>query len=78
MSFMPARQGRFISAAELAEAEAARLAETRAKAAKPPAAPIPENPAEPRARIGAALRQRGKGRALRPNPAHNPRMPLPT
>ncbi|PNQ76790.1 hypothetical protein BA950_06075 [Erythrobacter sp. SAORIC-644] len=45
MSFMPARQGRFISAAELAEAEAARRAETRAKAAKPPAAPIPENPA---------------------------------
>ena len=59
MSFMPARQGRFISAAELAEAEAARRAETRAKAARAPAAPPPENPAEPRTRSAAALRQRG-------------------
>ena len=71
MSFMPARQGRFISAAELAEAEA-RRAETRAKAAKPPAAPPPENPAEPRARIGAALRQRGKGQGAPPPPCAEP------
>ena len=72
MSFMPARQGRFISAAELAEAEAARRAETRAKAAKPPAAPIPENPAEPRARIAAALRQRGEGQGAPPEPCAEP------
>ena len=68
MSFMPARQGRFISAAELAEAEAARRAETRAKAAKPPAAPPPEDTAEPRTRIGAALRQRGEGQGAPPPP----------
>ncbi|MCH2496638.1 MAG: hypothetical protein MK104_06435 [Erythrobacter sp.] len=72
MSFMPARQGRFISAAELAEAEAARRAETRAKAAKAPAAPPPENPAEPRARIGAALRQRGEGQGAPPQPCAEP------
>ena len=72
MSFMPARQGRFISAAELAEAEAARRAETRAKAAKPPAAPPPEDPAEPRARIGAALRQRGEGQGAPPEPCAEP------
>ena len=72
MSFMPARQGRFISAAELAEAEAARLAETRAKAPKPPAAPPPESPAEPRARIGAALRQRGEGQGAPPEPCAEP------
>ena len=76
MSFMPARQGRFISAAELAEAEAARRAETRAKAAKPPAAPIPENPAEPRARIAAALRQRGEGQGAPPEPCAEP-VPAP-
>ena len=72
MSFMPARQGRFISAAELAEAEAARRAETRAKAAKPPAAPTPENPAEPRARTAAALRQRGEGQGAPPEPCAEP------
>ena len=72
MSFMPARQGRFISAAELAEAEAARRAETRAKAARPPAAPPPEDPAEPRARIGAALRQRGEGQGAPPEPCAEP------
>lgn len=71
MSFMPARQGRFISAAELAEAEA-RRAETRAKAAKPPAAPSPEDPAEPRARSAAALRQRGEGQAAPPKPCAEP------
>ncbi len=71
MSFMPARQGRFISAAELAEAEA-RRAETRAKAARPPAAPTPENPAEPRTRIGAALRQRGEGQGAPPEPCAEP------
>ena len=76
MSFMPARQGRFISAAELAEAEAARRAETRAKAANPPAAPIPENPAEPRARIAAALRQRGEGQGAPPEPCAEP-VPAP-
>lgn len=72
MSFMPARQGRFISAAELAAAEAARRAETRAKAAKPPAAPTPENPAEPRTRIGAALRRRGEGQGAPPEPCAEP------
>ena len=72
MSFMPARQGRFISAAELAEAEAARLAETRAKAARPPAAPPPENPAEPRDRTAAALRQRGEGKGAPPEPCAEP------
>ena len=69
MSFMPARQGRFISAAELAEAEAARLAETRAKA---PSAPPPEDPAEPRAHIAAALRQRGEGQGAPPEPCAEP------
>ena len=72
MSFMPARQGRFISAAELAEAEAARRAETRAKAAKPQAAPPPEDPAEPRTRSAAALRQRGEGQAAPPEPCAEP------
>ena len=72
MSFMPARQGRFISAAELAEAEAARLAETRAKAAKPPSAPPPEDPAEPRTRSAAALRQRGEGQGAPPEPCAEP------
>ena len=72
MSFMPARQGRFISAAELAEAEAARRAETRAKAAKPPAAPPPEDPAEPRARSAAALRRRGEGQGAPPPPCAEP------
>ena len=72
MSFMPARQGRFISAAELAEAEAARLAETRAKAPKPPAAPPPESPPEPRTRIAAALRQRREGQGAPPPPCAEP------
>ena len=72
MSFMPARQGRFISAAELAEAEAARRAETRAKAAKPQAAPPPEDPAEPRTRSAAALRQRGEGQGAPPEPCAEP------
>lgn len=72
MSFMPARQGRFISAAELAEAEAARRAETRAKAAKPPAAPTPESPPEPRTRTAAALRQRGEGQGAPPEPCAEP------
>ena len=72
MSFMPARQGRFISAAELAEAEAARRAETRAKAAKPPAAPSPESPPEPRTRTAAALRQRGEGQGAPPLPCAEP------
>ena len=72
MSFMPARQGRFISAAELAAAEAARRAETRAKAAKPPAAPPPEDPAEPRARSAAALRRRGEGQGAPPPPCAEP------
>ena len=72
MSFMPARQGRFISAAELAAAEAARRAETRAKAAKPPAAPTPESPAEPRTRSAAALRQRGEGQGAPPEPCAEP------
>ena len=71
MSFMPARQGRFISAAELAEAEA-RRAETRAKAAKPPAAPSPESPPEPRTRTAAALRQRGEGQGAPPLPCAEP------
>ncbi len=71
MSFMPARQGRFISAAELAEAEA-RRAETRAKAAKPPAAPPPESPPEPRTRTAAALRQRGEGQGAPPEPCAEP------
>lgn len=75
MSFMPARQGRFISAAELAEL-AAKHAETRAKAAKPPAAPLPEDPAEPRGRGAAALRRRGEGQGAPPElcaePAHAP------
>lgn len=76
MSFMPARQGRFISAAELAEAEAARRAETRAKAAKPQAAPPPEDPAEPRTRSAAALRQRGEGQGAPPEPCAEP-VPAP-
>ena len=72
MSFMPARQGRFISAAELAEAEAARRAETRAKAAKAPAAPPSESPAEPRGRGAAALRRRGEGQGATPEPFAQP------
>jgi len=76
MSFMPARQGRFISAAELAEAEAAMK-----RVPKPPRRqPLRHRKALPN-RAAAAPRRcagGGKGRALRPNPSHNPRLPPPT
>ena len=68
MSFMPARQGRFVSAAELAEV-AARHAEARATAAKASVAPPPENP---RDRSAAALRQRGEGQGAPPPPCAQP------